>query len=140
MAGLKAALDSIPEQTALTVQDWRKLECLKENLEDRYDGAPDSPSRWMAWPLQLLSEVLSRYPSTVPEPDSALGAMVDEARIPQPAPHQDDAAVEVYVRSTTNTDEIWEVYAGDAHLFTASEEIDAKRYAAGLRQELEETK
>jgi hypothetical protein len=31
--------------------------------------------------------------SPAPEPDSAFGTMVDKARIPQPAPQQDDAAV-----------------------------------------------
>jgi hypothetical protein len=39
-----------------------------------------------------IAVVLSRHPSAAPEPDSAFGTMVDEARIPQPAP-QDDAAV-----------------------------------------------
>ena len=51
-----------------------------------------------------IAVVLSRHPAPAPEPDSAFGTMVDEARIPQPTPQQDDAVV---------VEEVWRLVYGN---------------------------
>jgi hypothetical protein len=130
-------------------------------------------------------------PTPAPEPDSAFGTMVDEARIPQPAPQQDDAAVvglmqseymkgaeshgicdkgsccsvgmtralavarrgmvprtqgrwpqdRVWIRQDNKHTDSWFVLLDGLRASVQSmTERDAKRYAAGLRLALEETK
>jgi hypothetical protein len=43
----------------------------------------------------------------------------------------------VEVKAVKNTETLYEVHAGDSHVFTSADERDAERYAAGLRAELE---
>jgi hypothetical protein len=51
-----------------------------------------------------------------------------------PQPKQERVTVEV--KAVKNTETLYEVHAGDSHVFTSADEIDAERYAAGLRAEL----
>lgn len=39
------------------------LESLREDLNDRYDGAPDSPTLWMGQGLSALSQLLDDEPA-----------------------------------------------------------------------------
>ena len=52
---------------------------------------------WSFYTVREIVSAIPERPAPAPEHHSALGAMVDEARIPQPAPQQDDAAAWVRV-------------------------------------------
>ena len=99
---IERVLGSIPEQ-GLTDKDLATLEAIKNRADREYPASIGNQGAWL-WVMSAVSGVLSRHPTPAPEPDSAFGTMVDEARIPQPTPQQDDAVV---------VEEVWRLVYGN---------------------------
>jgi len=38
----------------------KALELVEEQLEDRYDGSPESSTQWMGWPLSVAQEAIAQ--------------------------------------------------------------------------------
>ena len=99
---IERVLGSIPEQ-GLTDKDLATLEAIKNRADREYPASIGNQGAWL-WVMSAVSGILSSHPAPAPEPDSAFGTMVDEARIPQPTPQQDDAVV---------VEEVWRLVYGN---------------------------
>ena len=132
---IERVLGSIPEQ-GLTDKDLATLEAIKNRADREYPASIGNQGAWL-WVMSAVSGILSSHPAPAPEPVSTSGTMVDEARIPQPAPQQE----RVWIRQDNKHTDSWFVLLDGLRASVQSmTERDAKRYAAGLRLELEETK
>jgi hypothetical protein len=110
---IERVLGSIPEQ-GLTDKDLATLEAIKNRADREYPASIGNQGAWL-WVMSAVSGILSSHPAPAPEPTKQKRVTVVGAVV-----YLDGKEFAVFKGHDSN--------------------CPAEKYAAGLRQELEETK
>ena len=101
------------------------------------DLLANPPQEWLErrdaeWEAAIPQAYIACNPSKTLEQGARFSGIVRASLTRKPVER-----VTVIVKPVKNTETLYEVRAGDSHVFTSADERDAERYAAGLRAELE---